>query len=1070
MEKKVSTNTTLLRQKAEEHIKKKQSEKLAYLNDSIERCHNITDHLKVIHELEVTQIELEMQNEELRSALDNAATATTLYDFSPFGYFTIDRDGTIIEMNLNGAILLGKLRSELINGNFKRFVSLDTLQEFEAFLKNAYETNAKQICEVKLATNGNSSLYIHLEGFVEINKQKCIVTSIDITGHKLTGDAIRLSESRLRRAELTSKTGNWEFHVDSQKIYASEGANKLYGIQKNQFEYSDIKKVTLPEYRPLLDLAIIKLIEENKPYDVEFKIKTQDTGEIRDIHSIATYDREKRILFGSIQDITDNKIIQNRIYESELYYRTMVETSPDAIVILDAAGQIQFLSQTAYEIFLLPSDFQLGNSSSQWIAPEMRESTFRRINNILSGIIEPECNEYQILRYDDTMIWAEIHGSRLKNAAGQTKGLFLICRDITERKNTEKTLQLAHEELKNLHDNLDEAIFSFDPVHNKMLQASKAHEDIFGYPSSEFFKNPQLWHEMIVQEDKPIVDAGFPILRSGKIQNQEYRIIRPDGQIRWIAARMRPTLDKDGNLVQIDGIAYDITQRKQAEEENMESEERFRMVFENVFDGIAIYDEDHDPYKRKLIECNEQYAQMVGRSREELLKLGHTQALQITIEDSSNKNRLQSLSLNKAYQGSYSWIRPDGKDNVIEYIRVPIIWRGKSYSIGIDRDITEHKRADEEIKKSLSLLTATLNSTTDGILVVNKKGKITHYNKKFIDLWRIPLTNRSTWNEQIEISFVFDQLKDPDSFIKKIEEMEMNEEESSFDLLEFKDGRTVERYSQPQTLEGKSVGRVWNFRDITKSKRDEAELIAAKEKAEESDRLKSAFLANMSHEIRTPLNSIIVFSELMSDPDFDREQECEFAQIINTSGNNLLSIISDIMDISKIEAGQVHLINQLFSVNQLITDLQKEYLYKAIEKGIELILDPTNPSEEVFIESDQSKIRQIIVNLVENSIKFTEIGTIKLGIRITGTFIEFHVRDTGIGIPIEFQTQIFERFRQVESAYSRKYGGTGLGLAISKSLTELMGGTLWLESEQGNGSTFYFTIPIQHEHLFKSVD
>lgn len=216
----------------------------------------------------------------------------------------------------------------------------------------------------------------------------------------------------------------------------------------------------------------------------------------------------------------------------------------------------------------------------------------------------------------------------------------------------------------------------------------------------------------------------------------------------------------------------------------------------------------------------------------------------------------------------------------------------------------------------------------------------------------------------------------------------------------------------------------------------------------------------MSHEIRTPLNSIIGFSELISDPDFDMEQEYKLAKIINESGNNLLSIISDIMDISKIEAGQVHLNNQLFSVNKLITDLQKEYSLNANERGIVLMLDPNNPTEEVFIETDQTKVRQILVNLVGNSIKFTEKGFIKIGMRRVENFLEIHLQDTAIGIPTEFQTKIFERFRQVESAYSRKYGGTGLGLAISKSLTELLGGTLWLKSEQGKGSTFYFTIPI----------
>jgi signal transduction histidine kinase len=244
-------------------------------------------------------------------------------------------------------------------------------------------------------------------------------------------------------------------------------------------------------------------------------------------------------------------------------------------------------------------------------------------------------------------------------------------------------------------------------------------------------------------------------------------------------------------------------------------------------------------------------------------------------------------------------------------------------------------------------------------------------------------------------------------------------------------------------------------------KRAEKEIKEALLKARESDSLKSAFLANMSHEIRTPLNSIIGFSDLLLDPFFGADQHAEFAGIIKENGNNLLTIISDIMDLSKIEAGQVQVKKQLFSVNQLINDLQKEYSFRAIEKGIELRLDPLMPEEEVFIESDEAKLRQVLINFVSNAIKFTEKGFVEIGIRTTGNFIQFQVKDTGIGISDEYHKQVFERFRQVETANTRKYGGNGLGLPISKGLVELLGGSIWMESEHGKGSTFCFKIPIK---------
>jgi PAS domain S-box-containing protein len=250
------------------------------------------------------------------------------------------------------------------------------------------------------------------------------------------------------------------------------------------------------------------------------------------------------------------------------------------------------------------------------------------------------------------------------------------------------------------------------------------------------------------------------------------------------------------------------------------------------------------------------------------------------------------------------------------------------------------------------------------------------------------------------------------------------------------------------------IERIKNLEDLTK----------AKERAEESDRLKTAFLANMSHEIRTPLNSIVGFADLMQDPDFDREQYADFAKIINNSGNSLLAIISDIMDISKIEAGQIKVVKTSFQVVQLIRQIHKQYSFVATEKGLNLKINVDNELETLVIESDENRIRQILVNFVGNAIKFTTKGSVEIGAKVQDHVIRFHVKDTGIGIPKEYHTEIFDRFRQVEDSNTRKYGGNGLGLAISKSLVELLGGQIGIESEQGKGSTFYFTVPLKTHH------
>lgn len=239
------------------------------------------------------------------------------------------------------------------------------------------------------------------------------------------------------------------------------------------------------------------------------------------------------------------------------------------------------------------------------------------------------------------------------------------------------------------------------------------------------------------------------------------------------------------------------------------------------------------------------------------------------------------------------------------------------------------------------------------------------------------------------------------------------------------------------------------------------ELSVLMKKAEESDRLKSAFLANMSHEIRTPLNGIIGFSELLEDEAFEPDQKKEFIRHITTNGNNLLNIISDIMDISKIESGEIKIRSKKMNVKSWLENIHAVNQIKAKEKKLELktIFPEFETEQDVFVFADPERLFQVINNLISNALKFTSEGFIEIGYRLAGEMVEFHVKDPGIGISSEYHRTIFDRFRQVETSNARSFGGNGLGLAISKNLIELMGGKIWVESELGNGSTFYFTLP-----------
>jgi len=621
--------------------------------------------------------------------------------------------------------------------------------------------------------------------------------------------------------------------------------------------------------------------------------------------------------------------------------------------------------------------------------------------------------------------------------------------DLTDRTLSEQVLKKNEEKYRLMVDLSPDAVFLHS--YGKIIFANAAALAFAGASNLDQV------------EDKPIIDFIHPDYRNiAQERNKNiYETHEPSTYIQKKFINLKSeVIDVEVigipisylGMPAIQTIVRDITKRKMVEDKLIISESRYRRLFESAKDGILILDVESG----QILDVNPYLIQLLNYSLDELLG---KKIWEIPVFKNIVHSQEAFIELyNKGYirYDNTPLETKNGKPIIVEFVsNVYQVDQKKVIQCNV-RDITERLYAEKEIYT----LSKAIEQGPSSIVITNAEGKIEFVNNKFTALTlyhleevkgknpRIFNPGRLPENEFVEL---WETLKNGKTWEGEV----LNRRK---DFTQFWEDVSISAVKNPD-------GIISNYiliqNDISEKKRIMTDLIAAKEKAEESDHLKSAFLANMSHEIRTPLNSIIGFSELMADPEFDLTQEYHFAQIIFNSGNKLLTIISDIMDLSKIEAGEIRLNNRALSVNQLMIDIQKEYSFKAIEKGIELRLDKSDLNgEEVLIHSDENKLRQILINFVDNAIKFTDTGFVQLGVETMGDFVYFHIIDTGIGIPVQFQEHIFERFRQVESAFTRKHGGNGLGLAISKALVELLGGKVWMETEPGKGSTFNFSIPI----------
>jgi PAS domain S-box-containing protein len=525
--------------------------------------------------------------------------------------------------------------------------------------------------------------------------------------------------------------------------------------------------------------------------------------------------------------------------------------------------------------------------------------------------------------------------------------------------------------------------------------------------------------------------------------------------------------DDMGGVTGVVMVFRDVTERRRAEAELLESEMKFRSVFQSASDAIILSDANGS-----IIAWNSGAEGMFGYSQGEVLGKPisilvpppllefHERGFKKIVGGGSSRILGETVEFNG--------VRKDGTEFPIELSLATWKSGGEMFFSGIIRDISERKRAEEKLENTLSEMNIILENATVGIIFL-KGGNILWVNRNFEEMFGF---SRRELDGKEFVRF-YHSREDYDRVEKEAyhvlragmtcrnEVMMKNRAGSTFwcSLV----GKAVD----PSDL---SRGTIWIIDDISERKRAEEQMQAAKEAAEAASRTKSMFLANMSHEIRTPMNSILGMTELVLDTGLSDEQ-LEYINTVRDSAYSLLSLLNDVLDFSKIEAGRLELESVGFNLRDAVHVTIETISAQAQRKGLSLGYE-ISPNVCTDLMGDPGRLRQVMVNLLDNAIKFTSEGEVVFRV---GNFPDdrsgpsrdgkvkllFSVSDTGIGVPMDKLDTIFESFTQADGSTTRNYGGSGLGLSISRQIVQIMGGEIWVESEPGKGSTFYFTVAFE---------
>ena len=958
--------------------------------------------------------------------------------------------------NATPIIIDGKHLGNFFTGQF--FLEEPDLEFFKKqATKYGFNEKAYMAAVEKVPVWSKEKLTLYLDfikGFIEI------ITGIGQNSLKEIETRKKIKETEERNNAIIQSTYDWIWEIDEQGKYChcSDRIGKILGYTIKEIIGKTPFDLMPDEERERLKTIFNNLRETNSPI-----VELENWNLHKDGHLVCLLTNGTPIIDetgkligyrGANVDITERKKTEQILRESENKYRRLIDNSPDIVYIFSTKRGGIFYSPSVTKILGYSIDHFSKNPFlwNESVHPEDVERVKNAIVESSEGL--SFAVEYRIKSAFNEWIWLFDRSIEISNLVGEIliEGL---ATDITERKMVEEERRTSEQRYRDLFNQANEGLLIMT-LEGQLSDLNPAFAEMHGYTLEEL-KNSDI-RKLDVLGEKVFNDQTDQISRilAGEVVRFEVEHYHKNGHIFPLSVTT--------SLININGKQFflafhqDITERKRAKDAILASRDYLDKIINSVASPIFVKDINH-----KFTLANDAFCAFLGKSANQLIGS--------TGNETFSKDQLEVFIAKdrEVFASGLENINEEFVNGADGKIKTTITKKtlytdtfGDRFLVGVINDITELKKAEEKVRKKDMEFRKLSANVPDLIFQFTRRPDGTYF---------VPIASEGIRNifgctpEDVADDFgPIGRVIYPEDAERVIIDIEYSAEHLTYFTCEFRvqiPGREIQWIYSNSTPERLSDGSVtwYGFNiDITDRKKIELELQKAKERAEESDKLKTALLNNMSHEIRTPMNAIVGFSSLLADA--TEQEKVTYIDIIQKGSDHLLKLTDDVILLSRLQSEKIPNNVDHCLPKEIVSYVYQIFNTQVIKEGIKLKTAIPLQLQDIVIQADENKIRQVLANLVSNALKYTLQGEIEIGYLVKEETIEFYVKDSGIGIPTTEQVKIFDTFYRGEEVLSKAIRGNGLGLNISKELVELMGGTISVDSTHKQGSRFYFSVPL----------